>query len=252
MMASEGVGAESARLEEARTVGRLPEQAWGLARWVLLPVFLLSFATVLLRVVPAPGSMNDLVADIKAGRTQTVLMDLQGTDVTVRWRTGPLTERSYVYRPAGFVQAPVRDVMASVRREAGPAAAQVRFRDFDATYGAGGLGLLVPAAYVLLTPWRWLRLMALLAGLAVVARMLSARVHRRASGSAWALAGLVTGVGLVAYLWAEPGGVQESGLPDSVAGAAALRWWRAWLAALVTAAGLGAGGVLLLLIGGRL
>ncbi|MCX3058346.1 hypothetical protein [Streptomyces beihaiensis] len=229
--------------------GGQPDRLWRSARWVLLAVLLLSFTTALLRVVPASGSTGSLVTDIKAGRTHTVWTDLQGTDVTVRWG-GLLTERSYVYRPVDPTQDSVPEFMATVRRKAGSAADQVRFRDFDATYGAGGLGLLLPVAYVLLTPWWWLRLAAVLAGLAVLARMLTASGHRRASGPAWALAGLVTGVGLLGYLWAEPGGTPKGGPPGSAAGAP--RWWRAWLATLITAAGLGAVGVLVLVIGGRL
>ncbi|MGW0767408.1 hypothetical protein [Streptomyces sp. NPDC002676] len=232
-------------LSDART-----DRVWRPVRWALLLVLVLSFATTLLRVVPASGSTRELVADIKAGRTHSVQMDAEGTDVTVRWSTGPLDEHSYVYRPAGFVAGTdeaARDFRATVTRAAGTSAERIRFRDFDATYGAGGLALLVPVAYVLLTPWTWLRYLAILTGAVVLARMLTARRHRLADGPAWALAGIVTGAGFLAYLWAESG--SEPRDPDSVT--AAPRWWRAWLAALATGAGMGVLGAAVVFAAGR-
>ncbi|WP_225830439.1 hypothetical protein [Streptomyces sp. NK08204] len=227
--------------------GARSDRVWRPARWALLLVLLLSFVTTLLRVVPASGSTRALVADIKAGRTHAVRMDAEGTDVTVRWSTGPFSEHSYVYRPAGFVAGTdeaARDFTATVTRAAGASAQRIRFSDFDAGYGAGGLTLLVPVAYVLLTPWTWLRLLAILTGAVVLARMLTARRHRLADGPAWALAGLVTGAGLLAYLWA------ESGAEEPAAGTP--RWWRAWPAALATGAGMGVLGAVVLLAAGRL
>jgi hypothetical protein len=230
-----------------------PDKVWRPARWALLLVLVLSFVTTLLHVVPASGSTRALVADIRAGRTHTVRMDAEGTDVTVRWSTGPFDEHGYVYRPAGFVagtEEAARDFRATVTRAAGTSAERVRFRDFDASYGAGGLTLLVPAAYVLLTPWTWLRYLALLTGALVLARMLTARRHRLATGPAWALAALVTGAGFLAYLWAEPGARPGSGT-GAEGPTAVPRWWCAWLAALATGAGMAALGAAVLFAAGR-
>ncbi|MFI2207589.1 hypothetical protein ACH47Z_44495 [Streptomyces sp. NPDC020192] len=224
-----------------------PDRMWRLARWALLLVLLLSFITTLLRVVPAHGSTRALVADIKAGRTHTVQTDAEGIDVTVRWSTGLLDDHSYVYHPAGFVPGTDQadqNVRATVTRAAGPAARAVRFHEFDATYGAGGLSLLLPVTSVLLTPWTWLRFLALFAGGAILARMLTARRHRLAEGAAWVLAALVTGAGFAAYLWAEPGREGPAGR--------APRWWRAWLASLATGVGAAALGAVVLLVAGRL
>ncbi|WEO92652.1 hypothetical protein A6P39_000050 [Streptomyces sp. FXJ1.172] len=169
-------------------VGRVadtwPDRVWRLGRWGLF-LLLLSFVTTLLRVVPAHGSTRALVADIKAGRTHTVHTDAEGTDVTVRWSTGLSDDHSYVYRPVGFVAGTDeadREFRSTVTGAAGTSANSVRFNEFDTTYGAGGLGLLLPVTYVLLTPWTWLRFLALFAGALVQARMLTASRHRLAEG----------------------------------------------------------------------
>ncbi|MBD0734169.1 hypothetical protein [Streptomyces sp. CBMA29] len=240
--------------------GRL-DRLWGPARWALLAVLVLSFATVLLRIVPGGGSTAALARDIEAGRTHSVRVDDQGSDgITVRWSAGPLTERQYTYRPAnpfpGGRAGVVGEFTADIRRQAGPAADGLAVRSFDSSYGAGGLTLLVPTAYVLLTPWAWLRVAALLAGLLVVLRTLAVTRHRRASGPAWLLACVVTGAGFFGYLWAEPGGGPGTG-PGTGPGSSAdgsvrqPRWTRAWLASLVSAAGLAVLGALLLLVAGR-
>ncbi|MFI9649475.1 hypothetical protein ACIHAA_24650 [Streptomyces sp. NPDC052040] len=173
--------------------------------------------------------------------------DAEGNDVTVRWSTGLLDEHSYVYHPPRFVPGTAeadQEFRTTVTRAAGPAARAVRFQEFDATYGSGGLALLLPVTHVLLTPWAWLRFTALFAGVVILARMLTARRHRSAEGVSWAVAALVTGAGFAAYLWAEPG-------RDAPAGRAP-RWWRAWLASLATGAGVSALGALVLLAAGRL
>jgi len=105
--------------------------------------------------------------------------------------------------------------------------------------------MLVPVGWVLFTPWRWLRILAILAGVVIMARMLTARGHRRASGEAWLLAAVVTGMGFFGYLWA------ESGIAGPPGATVAPRWWRAWLGALATGAGLGVAGGLILLATGR-
>jgi hypothetical protein len=227
------------------------DRLWGPARWVLLAVLLLSFATVLLRIVPGDGSTGALVRDIKAGRTGTVHVDDGGSDgITVRWSAGPLTERQYTYTPAnpfpGGRSGVIGEFTADIRQQAGRSADGLAVRSFDSSYGAGGLTLLLPAAYVLLTPWQWLRAAAVIAGLVVVVRTLALSRHRRASGPAWLLACVVTGAGFFGYLWAEPGDPAAAGGP-----AGAPRWTRAWLASLASAAGLATFGALLLLVAGR-
>ncbi|MFJ4409358.1 hypothetical protein [Streptomyces sp. NPDC088910] len=231
------------------------DRLWGPARWVLLAVLVLSFATVLLRIVPGGGSTGALARDIEAGRTHSVRVDDQGSDgITVRWSAGPLTERQYTYRPANPFprgrNGVVGEFTADIRRQAGPAADGLAVRSFDSSYGAGGLTLLVPVAYVLLTPWAWLRVAALLAGLLVVVRTLAVTRHRRASGPAWLLACAVTGAGFFGYLWAEPGGGPGPGTSGD-GSVRAPRWTRAWLASLASAAGLAVLGALLLLVAGR-
>ncbi|WP_055490710.1 hypothetical protein [Streptomyces sp. TP-A0356] len=245
-MKLDGTAPTTTRLAEASDAW--PDKVWRPARWVLLLVLLLSFVTTLLRVVPASGSTRSLVADIKAGRTHTVQMDAADSEVTVRWSTGLLDDHSYVYKPTGFVLGPedaVHDFTTTVTRATGPSAEHVRFSDFDAAYGAGGLTLLVPIAYALLTPWPWLRFLAILTGGLVLARMLTARRHRLASGPVWMLAALLTGTGFFGYLWAEPGTWASSAV------SAPRRWWRAWLVALATGAGMAVTAVLVLFAAGR-
>lgn len=203
------------------------DRVWRTARWVLLLILVLSFVTTLLRLVPAHGSTRELAADIKAGRTHVVQTDSRDSDVTVRWSTGLLDDHSYVYHPAGLVMGwdqVEEDLRAALERAAGPAVRAVRFQEFDSGYGVGGLSALMPVFYVLLTPWAWLRHLALFAGAAVMARMLSARRHRLAEGAPWLLAALVTGLGFAAYACAESGRGGPAGR--------APRWWRAWVASL--------------------
>ncbi|MFI9809172.1 hypothetical protein ACIHEJ_33325 [Streptomyces sp. NPDC052301] len=230
-----------------RTPAAWPDRVWRKARWALLSVLLLSFVTTLLHVVPAHGSTHALVTDIRAGRTHTVQTDAQGRVVTVRWNTGLLDDHSYVYRPTSFVAGTHEadlDLRATVDRAAGASARSVRFSEYDATYGAGGLSLLFPVGYVLLVPWTWLRLLVMSTGVVVLIRMITARRHRLATGPAWVLAALVTGAGFVGYLWV------ESGQQRSPAKAPHRRG--AWLASLASAASTAALAATVLLAAGRL
>jgi hypothetical protein len=214
------------------------ERLWRWGRWGLLAVLVLSFATFVLRFFPGPGSTDVLVQDIRAGRTVAVQVDSRGDDVLIRWHTGIITEREYRVQskePGGTDQV-ARDVIADIRRQAGPRADNVTFRDYDASYGAGGLGMLWPTTYVFLTPWTWLIVAAVSIGLIVLWRALWVERHRKASGPAWALACLLTGFGFFAYLWAEPGGT----------GRRPPHWVRAYLSTLATAMALVVFGVLLL------
>jgi hypothetical protein len=220
---------------------------WRWGRWGLLAVLLLSFATFVLRFFPLPGSTDLLVRDIRAGRTGTVQVDSRGDDVRVRWHTGILTEREYRYLPKDPGGEVMNEVIAVVKRQAGPRADHVAFQYYDASYGTGGLSVLWPTTYVFFTPWGWLIAASVLVGLVVLWRALWVERHRRASGPAWALASLVTGFGFFAYLWAEPGGgppAREGG-PGPAPHPA-----RAWVLTLCTVVALVASGVLLRLVAG--
>lgn len=174
------------------------------ARAAALAVLVLSFLVLVLQALPIGGSTDDLVRDVRAGRTSTVYLDAFNGDVVAEWQVLPLVyvRHTYVSALPGSEQG-VAAFQALVRDRLGPGHT-VRFRSFDDSAGPGGLSLFAFALYPLWIQVIWLRWAVLALGAALLLVMLAGGTRRGTSGVAWLWTSVLTGFGFFAWLWMEP------------------------------------------------
>ncbi|KPI04474.1 hypothetical protein OK074_4608 [Actinobacteria bacterium OK074] len=181
--------------------------AWKITRFVMLFGLVWTFTAFILQMFPFSSSIDQLAADVRAGKVAVVYYDTDGQEVWVQWSSNLVVNRAATYQLAG--DAPVSgdavdSFEAEVGRRTGVTPSHVGFEQRDAADGMGGLGLLIPASYPFILDTLWLRVLAGVIGVAIIVRCLTGARHRLASGPAWLLCCVLTGFGFFAYLWAEP------------------------------------------------